>query len=237
MADIGIWFALTAGILSFFSPCVFPLLPAYVTHLTGGTIENAKMQVERSKLFVRSFGFIIGFSLIFITLGASASLLGQVLADYRIYIMQAAGLLIIIFGLQMAGILNIKLLMKEKKMQSDRKPKGLFSSILLGMAFASGWSPCVGLALSSILLLASFHDTLIQGVYLLTAYSIGMAVPFLLISIVVSYSLKSIRQINKHLSKLAVINGGIMIVLGLFILTGQMQKISAWLSAYSLFEF
>ncbi|WP_423407938.1 cytochrome c biogenesis CcdA family protein [Heyndrickxia sp. MSNUG] len=237
MNEIGLFFAFTAGILSFFSPCVFPLLPAYITHLTGGKIEGSKVAVDRTTLFSRSFGFIIGFSLIFIVMGASASFLGQVFANYRTIVMQAAGLLIIIFGLQMAGLLNIKFLMMEKKIHSETKSKGVFSSVFLGMAFASGWSPCVGLALSSILLLASSSDTLYQGMYLLTSYSLGMSVPFLVISFVISYSLKAIKKINKYLAKLAFVNGMIMVGMGFLVLSGQMQKISAWLSAYSIFQF
>ncbi|KIY23958.1 cytochrome C biogenesis protein DsbD [Mesobacillus subterraneus] len=234
---MGLFFAFTAGILSFFSPCVFPLLPAYITHLTGGKIEGSKVAVNRTTLFTRSFGFIIGFSIIFIIMGASATLLGQLFANYRTIVMQIAGLLIIIFGLQMAGLLNIKFLMMEKKVHSETKSKGVFSSVFLGMAFASGWSPCVGLALSSILLLASSSDTLYQGMYLLISYSLGMAVPFLVISFVISYSLNAIKKINKYLSKLSLINGMIMVGMGFLVLSGQMQKISAWLSAYSLFGF
>ncbi|RJS62399.1 cytochrome c biogenesis protein CcdA [Bacillus sp. PK3_68] len=236
MKDISILFAFVGGGLSFFSPCVFPLLPAYITHLTGGKIENAKMQVNRAKLYSRSIGFIMGFSLVFIALGASASFIGKILMDYRVLIMQIAGLLIIIFGLQMAGLLNFKFLMKEKRIQTEHASKNVFSSVLLGMAFASGWSPCVGLALSSILLLASSSDTLSQGVFLLGAYSLGMAIPFFIISIVISYSLKTMRKINKYLSKLAFVNGMIMVGLGFLVLSGQLQKISSWLSAYSLFS-
>ncbi|MGG3562800.1 cytochrome c biogenesis protein CcdA [Neobacillus rhizosphaerae] len=236
MNDIGIFFALAAGVLSFFSPCVFPLLPAYVTHLTGGKIEDSKMIVDKKRLYVRSIGFIIGFSIIFIAFGASASFLGKILMNYRLIVMQIAGILIIIFGLQMAGLLKFKLLMKEKRIDSEIKSKGIFSSILLGMAFASGWSPCVGLALSSILLLASSSDTLTQGIILLSAYSLGMAIPFFIISIVISYSLKTMKKINKHMAKLAFVNGMIMVFLGFLVLTGQMQIISAWLSPYNLFQ-
>ncbi|MDQ0230731.1 cytochrome c biogenesis CcdA family protein [Metabacillus malikii] len=236
MNDIGILFAIIGGTLSFFSPCVFPLLPAYITHLTGGKIEDAKLDVDRKLLYYRSIGFILGFSIIFIALGASASFIGKVLVNYRVLIMQLAGLLIIIFGLQMAGLLKFKLLMKEKRIQSNRKPKSMLGSILLGMAFASGWSPCVGLALSSILLLASSTDTLSQGILLLGAYSLGMAIPFFLITLIISNSLKMMRKINKYLGKLAVVNGIVMVMLGFLVLSGQMQRISAWLSAFRLFE-
>ncbi|VEF46526.1 required for a late step of cytochrome c synthesis [Bacillus freudenreichii] len=235
MNDVGVFFALAGGVLSFFSPCVFPLLPAYITHLTGGRIEDAKIQVNRTKLYTRSIGFIIGFSLIFIALGASASFIGKALANYRIIIMQFAGLLIIVFGLQMAGLLKFKFLMREKRIQAEHGSKNIFSSVLLGMAFAAGWSPCVGLALSSILLLAGSSETLSQGVFLLAAYSLGMAIPFFIISIVLSYSLKAMRKINRFLPKLAFVNGMIMVMLGFLVLSGQMQKISAWLASYNLF--
>lgn len=237
MNDIGIWFAIVAGLLSFFSPCVFPLLPAYITHLTGGKIENSQLQVDRDKLYIRSIGFILGFSFVFIVLGASAGLIGKVLADYRLIVMQIAGFIIIIFGLQMAGLLNVKFLMLEKKPIVTKKSKGLIHSVVLGMAFATGWSPCVSLALSSILLLASSTETLNQGILLLSAYSLGMAIPFFIISIFISYSLKSLRVLNKYLPKLSFINGMIMVILGFLVLSGQMQKISAWLSSFSLFEF
>jgi cytochrome c-type biogenesis protein len=236
MNNIGVFFALAGGVLSFFSPCVFPLLPAYITHLTGGKIENSKIIVNRTILYVRSIGFIIGFSLIFIVLGASASFIGKILINQRVIIMQIAGFLIIIFGLQMSGLLKFTFLMKEKRIESNVKSKSIFSSILLGMAFASGWSPCVGLALSSILLLASSSDTLAQGVMLLSVYSLGMAIPFLIITIVISYSLELIKKINKYLSKIAFVNGMIMVFLGFLVLSGQMQKISAWLSPFSLFQ-
>ncbi|MGM9925914.1 MAG: cytochrome c biogenesis CcdA family protein [Bacillus sp. (in: firmicutes)] len=235
LSDVGLFFAFTTGILSFFSPCVFPLLPAYVTHLTGGEIKDSKVLTEKRVLYTRSIGFVLGFSSIFIIMGTSASFLGQIFYSYRMIIMQIAGFLIIIFGLQMAGLLKFKFLMREKRIQSEKKTKGVFSSIFLGMAFASGWTPCVGLALSSILLLASSSDTLYQGMYLLALYSLGMAIPFFIISIAVSYSLKTIKKINKYLGKLAFINGMIMVALGLLVLSGQMQKISAWLASYNLF--
>lgn len=235
MNQIGVSLALVAGMLSFFSPCVFPLIPAYITHLTGGKIEDSRVVTGRRILISRSLGFILGFSVIFIIMGASASFLGKVFLNYRMVIMQVAGLLIIVMGLQMAGLLKIKFLMMEKRYHPSQKTQGLFGSVFLGMAFASGWSPCVGLALSSILLLASSSDTLYQGIYLLIAYSTGLAIPFLVISIIVSYSLKAIKKINKHLSKLAFLNGLIMVAMGLLVLSGQMQKISAWLSIYNLF--
>ncbi len=138
----------------------------------------------------------------------------------------------------MTGLINLKVLLREKKASSGpAKVKNFPGSVLLGMAFASGWSPCVGLALSSILMLASQSDTVNQGIILLAVYSAGMAIPFLVISLFISYSLKLMQRINKYLSKLSVVNGVIMIAMGFFVLSGEMQRLSAWLSAYSLFQF
>ncbi|MGD6818617.1 cytochrome c biogenesis CcdA family protein [Metabacillus sp. 113a] len=235
--DVSLWFAFAAGVLSFFSPCVFPLLPAYVSHLTGGSgLRDNKAAAGRGILLSRSAGFIIGFSAIFIIMGASASVVGQFFSDYRKLIEQLAGILIVVFGLQMAGLLKIRLLMTEKRVMTDKPSMNLTGSIFLGMAFASGWSPCVGLALSSILLLASSTDTLNHGILLLSVYSLGLAIPFVIISFVLSHSLAIMKKINRQLNKLAYINGGIMILLGILVFSGQMQVISAWLSSYSLFS-
>ncbi|MEW4224387.1 cytochrome c biogenesis CcdA family protein [Rossellomorea marisflavi] len=237
MNDIGLLFAFAGGVLSFFSPCNFPLLPAYITHLTGSKVEDGKMKMDRGKLLIRSIGFVVGFSLIFIALGASASAVGKVLMDYRDLFMQVAGLLIIVFGLQMAGWLKLTFLMKEKRVSSNRKPQNFFGSVTLGMAFAAGWSPCVSLSLSTILLLAGSSDTLSQGILLLGMYSLGMALPFFVISAVLSYSLGIMKKINRHLAKLATVNGMIMVMLGFLVTSGQMQRITGWLSSYSLFQF
>ncbi|MDR4938095.1 cytochrome c biogenesis protein CcdA [Rossellomorea marisflavi] len=237
MNDIGLLFAFAGGVLSFFSPCIFPLLPAYITHLTGSKVEDGKMKMDRGKLLIRSIGFVVGFSLIFIALGASASAVGKVLMDYRDLFMQAAGLLIIVFGLQMAGWLKLTFLMKEKRVSSNRKPQNFFGSVTLGMAFAAGWSPCVSLSLSTILILAGSSDTLSQGILLLGMYSLGMALPFFVISAVLSYSLGIMKKINRHLAKLATVNGMIMVMLGFLVISGQMQRITGWLSFYSLFQF
>lgn len=235
MSNVTIWIAFFGGMASFFSPCIFPLLPAYISHLTGGQIKNSAVVVNRKLLIIRSLGFIVGFSLIFIAFGASASFVGQLLTDYRLWLMQLSGLLIILFGLHTAGWLEIKWLMYEKRLHVEKPSNGFFSSTVIGMAFASGWSPCVGLSLSTILLLAGNSDTFSQGIGMLIAYSIGMAVPFLVLSFVISYSLTFLRLINRQLGKIALFNGMLMVVLGFLVLSGQLQKISAWLARYSLF--
>ena len=229
-------FALIAGLLSFFSPCVFPLIPAYITHLTGGMVDGDKLVTKPSTLLIRSLSFIIGFSIIFVLFGATASFLGQYLKENRELVQQISGILIVIFGFQTMGWFQFKFLLKEKRMDMGKiKAGGIFSSVLLGMAFAAGWTPCVGLALSSILLLAGNTATVTTGVYLLIVYSLGLGIPFLIISMLMLYSVKLIRQVNKWMPVIKVVSGWILIALGVLIFSGKMQQISAWLSSFNPF--
>lgn len=226
--------ALIAGILSFLSPCVFPLIPAYVSHLTGSLVQDNKINVEKKMLIFRSVSFILGFSVVFVAMGASASFVGQFFVGNRMLIEKISGLLIIIFGLQMAGILTLRFLMLDKKwVSTNQAKKGNASSFILGLAFGSGWTPCVGLALSSILLLAGSTETLYSGMFLLFVYSIGLGVPFLIISVMLTYSLGILKKINRWLPLLSKINGWILIGMGLLVFTGQLQKISAWLAQFT----
>lgn len=234
MENVTIYVAFLAGLVSFFSPCVFPLVPAYVANLTGSTIEGGRVAVGRKTVLVRSVSFIIGFSLVFVLLGASASFLGGALAHYQDIIARVGGLLIIIFGMQMAGILKMKWFMSEKRFQMDsKKEKNIWRSGILGIVFAAGWSPCIGLALSSILILAGSSGTMGTGIFMLIVYSLGLAIPFLAISVVVTYSLKVMKNINKWLGKISIVSGWLLIALGLLLFTGQLQKISAWLQSIS----
>ncbi|MED4972151.1 cytochrome C biogenesis protein CcdA [Geobacillus kaustophilus NBRC 102445] len=231
-------FAFVAGALSFFSPCIFPLVPAYVAHLTGTPIAGDRIRVGKREIFIRSLAFIGGFSIIFVLMGATASVIGQMLVQYRELIEKIAGLFIIIFGLQMAGILFFRLLMREKRWDAGaKKPTGLLSSTFVGMAFAAGWTPCVGLTLSSILLLASSTETLYSGMALLLLYSLGLGVPFLLISLAITKSLRIVKNVNRWIPLLSKVNGWLLVVLGVLLYTGQMTKISALLSSYSIFSF
>lgn len=227
--------AFTAGLLSFLSPCVFPLIPAYVSHLTGSVIQHNKIQIAKRMLIVRSLCFILGFSVVFVAMGASASVIGQLFANYRGVIEKISGLLIIVFGLQMARILNIRALMFEKNWEKGQfKNKGNLGSFFLGLAFGSGWTPCVGLALSSILLLAGTSETLYSGMLLLFIYSLGLGIPFLIISVLITYSLSVLKKINKILPYLSVVNGWLMIGMGILLFTGELQKISGWLGQFTL---
>jgi cytochrome c-type biogenesis protein len=233
LGNVSFFFAFTAGLLSFLSPCVFPLLPVYVANLTGGSFKDNRIDVSRKLLIVRSLGFILGFSLIFTAMGATASVIGGILSSYRTIIEKIGGLLIIVFGMQTAGILKLRLLMYESHWNIDTQKKNILSSMLLGISFGIGWTPCVSLALSSILLLAGSAGTVYRGMFLLSVYSLGLGVPFLIITFLITYSIIIFKKINKFLGILSIVNGWILIVMGLLLYTGQLQKISAWLAGFT----
>lgn len=230
--------AVAAGTLSFLSPCVFPLIPAYVSHLTGASIQNGKIEVDRRILITRSISFISGFSLVFIAMGASATMIGSLLAEYRDLVQKISGFLIIAFGMQMMGWLNMRWLMTNKSWDADKVSArgGMTKSFLTGIAFGSGWTPCVGLALSSILLMAGSSETLWSGIVMLSVYSLGLGIPFLLISVLLTFSTGIVRGMNRYVPLLSTINGWIFIAMGLLLFTGQMQKIGAWLAKYAIFD-
>lgn len=237
MDNITISVAFAAGMLSFLSPCVFPLIPAYVSHLTGSSFQDNKLVVNRGKLIYQSLSFILGFSLIFIAMGASASLIGRFFAEERELVEKISGLLIIVFGLQMAGILNLRLLMSGKTWETKQDvSRGAIRSFLTGLAFGAGWTPCVGLALSSILLLAGSTETLWNGIGMLAVYSLGLGVPFLLISLLLTYSMNVMKKMTRWMPLLSKINGWLLIGLGYLLFTGQLQRISSWLAQYTFWE-
>lgn len=233
MGNVSIFFAFTAGLLSFLSPCVFPLLPAYVASLTGASFKDNKIEVSKKLLIIRSLGFIFGFGLIFTALGATASAVGEILYSYRGIIEKISGLLIIVFGMQTAGILKLRLLMHESHWDIGAQKRNMLGSMLLGISFGIGWTPCVSLALSSILLLAGSSGTVYKGMFLLSVYSLGLGVPFLIITFLITYSITIFKRINKLLGILSLINGWILIIMGLLLYTGQLQKISAWFSVFT----
>ncbi|MFM1654123.1 cytochrome c biogenesis CcdA family protein [Brevibacillus sp. B_LB10_24] len=237
MNDMSVLFAMTAGMLSFFSPCIFPLIPAYVANLTGSYVEGNKMNVTKRVLITRSISFILGFSVIFMIMGASASLVGQFFIAHRLMVEKISGVLIVFFGLQMAGILQLGFLMRQKQWEvKSTGHKNSWTSFVMGIAFGAGWTPCVGIALSSILLLAGTSETMYSGLFLLLFYSLGLGIPFLLISVLITYSLGVVKRINKFLPRLSMIGGWMLIGMGLLLYTGQLQKMSAWLASLTPFS-
>lgn len=225
--------AFSAGVLSFLSPCVLPMVPAYISYLTGSSIKE--LQEEKPKLLTlyKAIGFIIGFSIIFILMGVSVSAVGKVFILHKELFRKIGGILIIIFGIHTMGIIKIGFLYHEKKFFKADKINGTFSSILLGIAFAAGWTPCIGPILSSILIYASSTESLGKGTLLLAIYSLGMAVPFLFTALAISSSIKYLRKIAKYLPVISIVSGTLLIVMGILIYTNKLALISQYVSFFN----
>jgi len=221
--------ALVAGLLSFFSPCVLPLIPAYFTFISGLTLEeltdgyNAEI---RRKVFFSTLFFIAGFSVVFILLGASASYLGGLAHNYRDIIRIAGAALIITLGIHLTGIIRIPFLEFEKKFHVKQQPLNIFGTFLVGMAFGAGWSPCTGPQLGSILALAMGKGTVWHGIGLLSAYSAGMALPFVIISIFINYMLVFVRKTSRFMPIFNKVAGTILILIGLLLLADKLYLLT-----------
>ena len=214
--------AFVAGTVSFLSPCVLPLVPGYISLISGVTLEELQEEsLERKRLLrmvmMNSIAFIVGFSIVFILLGAVATKLGQLTRSYHSILTVVAGAVIVIFGLHLTGLLKIKALYADKRMHSLKGDPNLWGSFLIGFAFAFGWTPCIGPILSAILTLAANEESVSKGIALLAVYSLGLAVPFLLTSLGVERFLKFYGRFRRHLHKVEVTSGVLLIVLGLLI--------------------
>jgi cytochrome c-type biogenesis protein len=227
--------AFSAGLLSFASPCVLPLVPSYITYITGVSFKELTDAEARSKLrwatIFHSLFFIMGFSLIFILMGASASYLGQLLTEYQSWIMKAGGVLIILLGIQFTGIINIPFLQMEKRFEMRRKPLGYVGSFLVGIAFAAGWTPCIGPILSTILIYASTTKSFTTGILLLTYYSIGLGIPFFLSSLAFNSFLSAFDKIKRYMRVITIISGLFLIGIGILFLTDTFKDINSYLNA------
>ncbi|WP_245741949.1 cytochrome c biogenesis CcdA family protein [Anaerobacillus arseniciselenatis] len=234
---ISIWIALFAGIISFLSPCIFPLVPAYLAQLTGTSVSNNQLNVDKKIILSRSIGFIIGFTIIFLLLGASATAFGQLFMKNRELLEKIGGIIIVVLGLQMYGIFSFRMLMSEKRLNSKpKKTTSFFGSVGFGFVFGAGWSPCIGLALSSILILSAQTGTMASGMLLLLVYSIGLGIPFILVALLYSKSLNKIKKINKFLPIIQKVSGVIMVILGILLYTGLFARISGWLAQFIPFN-
>ncbi len=230
MNNVSLILAFSAGLLSFLSPCVLPLVPAYVSYITGIAIGESSTKKSNLYVLYKSIGFVIGFSIIFIIMGASITSLGIIFLKNQAIFRKVSGILILIFGLHTAGILKIKLLYREKRFFSFSKAQGAFGSILMGMAFAAGWTPCVGPILSSILFYAGSMETISKGIILLVFYSLGLAVPFILTSLAIENLSLKIRSLGKYLKVISVLSGLLMILMGILIFTNNISKLSQYLN-------
>lgn len=215
--SIGFGIAFSAGLLSFLSPCVLPLVPSYVTFITGLSLDD--VQRSRRTALVHALLFILGFSLIFIALGATATLLGRVLLTYREWITRIGGALVIVFGLYLLGVFNLGILTRERRVHLADKPIGYLGTVLVGIAFGAGWTPCIGPILGSILAYSTSQADVKQGVLLLGAYSLGLAVPFFLAAIAVERFLGVFGWLRKHMGTVNRIAGILLIVVGILMVT------------------
>lgn len=230
MSNINLLAAFTAGLLSFLSPCVLPLVPSYLAYVTGMSFNELSDNKAKTKIVLHSLFFIFGFSLIFILLGASISFVGQFFYDLKEIIRIIGGTLIFCFGFMLMINFKIPFLQKEHRFQWQNRPAGYFGSFLVGITFAAAWTPCVGPILGSILVLAGAHSTADQGVLLLTAYSTGLAVPFLLTSLLFDAALLYFKKISKYLGLINFISGLLLVIIGLLLLTNYFQLLVAILS-------
>lgn len=227
--DIGGFFAFAAGLLSFFSPCVLPLVPSYLIFISGITYDNyiqSETKKYRKIVLIHSLSFILGFSFVFVSLGLASSLIGSFFSQYQDYLIRIGGIILIFLGLYHLNILKIPFLDRQKVFQLNRRPAGLFGSFLIGITFSLGWTPCVGPALSSILMLAWSYDKTFHGVYLLSLYSAGMAIPFIACSFVFDRVFEYIRKYNFIARYTAMILGVFLIIIGLLLFTSIFTKIS-----------
>jgi cytochrome c-type biogenesis protein len=226
--------AFFAGVFSFISPCVLPLVPSYLTYITGVSFNElvhheTKSKVRRAAAF-HSLLFIFGFSMIFILMGASATYLGQFLAAYQYWIIKAGGILIILLGIHFMGIINIPFLQVEKRFEVKKKPMGYVGSFLVGVVFAAGWTPCIGPILSSILIYASTAKNVQTGILLLTCYSIGLGIPFFLSSLAFNTFLTAFGKIKKYMRAINMISGLFLIGIGILFLTNTFSEINAYVN-------
>lgn len=230
-----------AGLLTFLAPCTLPIVPGYLSFISGVSSrdleDKEKARKARRKIFFNGLFFIIGFTLIFIVFGTLAGFLGRTLAVSRVWLSRVGGAFVILFGLFLLGIFKLPFLQKERRLAPPKffTPGKPISSLTMGSAFAFGWTPCVGPILGSILLLASTTTTAFQGAFLLSVFSVGLAIPFLLMALLFSQATKFIRQISKYLKVVSIIGGLFLIFLGALLLTNNFGLLVQY--GYKLFEF
>ena len=229
--------AFVAGLLSFLSPCVLPLVPGYVSLISGVGVEELQQQDPRrlKTVMLHSLMFIAGFSLVFIVLGAAATSLGQLLAQYKRFLTYLAGVTIIIFGLHLTGVFKSAALYADKRMHSVKGGSTPWGAFLIGFAFAFGWTPCIGPILTVILTFAASEEKVMHGVMLLAIYSAGLAVPFLLTSLGVDRFLSFYSRFRPHLHAVEVVSGVLLIAIGALILTRHFTMLSGYLSFLNRF--
>jgi cytochrome c-type biogenesis protein len=228
--DVGLLASFSAGLLSFLSPCILPLVPPYLCFLAGTSLsELAAEKVRRTSVLARALAFTIGFGCVFVALGASASAIGALVTDHLALISRVAGIVIIVLGLHMAGILPIPPLLRQARFERAKRPANLLGAFGVGLAFGFGWTPCVGPVLTSILLLAGTQATVGRGAALLSAYAAGIAVPFLAAALFTGPFLRLAARLRGGLATIETVTGLALVGTGLLVFLGAMPAIGGWL--------
>ncbi len=236
MENVSILTAFVFGLISFISPCVLPIVPGYLSFISGLSFEEMQnadnLASVRKRVLANSLVFVLGFSLVFIALGASASAVGQFLHEWLNLISKIAGIVIIIFGIHMTGLYRIPFLNYEKRIHSQAKPMGFIGSFVVGLAFAFGWTPCIGPILAGILALAAQQETVGQGIVLLACYSAGLGIPFLLAALSLTVFYRIFDKFKRYLHVVEVVGGVLLILVGILIATNYLTIISAYLAKW-----
>jgi cytochrome c-type biogenesis protein len=233
---LGLLVAFTAGLLSFLSPCVLPLIPSYATFITGMSLDeltSTKENVARRSIMVHGVLFVLGFSLVFMILGASATFLGSLLRVYSDWVGRVGGVLLILFGLYLLGVLRMPGAEREWRVQLSDKPVGYLGTVVVGIAFGAGWTPCIGPVLGGILTLAATTGSVGQGVGLLAVYSLGLAVPFLLATLLLERFLTSFKRFREYLPWVSRASGALLLIMGLLLVTGSFTILSGMLARFT----
>jgi len=231
--DVNSIIAFSSGLLSFFAPCVLPLLPSYLVFISGVAIDNfaaAKAQKYRKIMFIHAVVFVFGFSFVFVTLGLSSSIIGHFLSTYQTLLMRIGGVLLIIMGLFSLNVIRIPLLSREKVIHLKEKPAGIFGAFVVGVAFSLGWTPCIGPALSSILLISSTAESMWYGAFLLSMYSLGLAIPFIVSAVLFDRLLGFLKKYGYVVKYAQKIMGVLLVVVGLLLITSYLGIFSEWLT-------
>lgn len=238
-SQVPLYTAFFAGLISFLSPCVLPLVPGYLSYISGVSSDQMRDGADaetRRRVMVNAVGFVLGFSLVFVALGASATALGQLMLTQLDMLSKVAGAVIILFGLHTMGILRIKWLYMEKRVQLNAKPLGVLGAVLVGMAFGFGWTPCIGPILASILAVAATQETVGQGISLLTVYSLGLGIPFLLAGLAINQFFAVFDKIKRHMRAVEIASGLLLIAVGILMITNNLTMLSGWLQQIPLFQ-
>ena len=224
---INLIIAFSAGLISFLSPCVLPLIPGYISYISGESLGD--IVEKQKKILLKTILFSLGFSLVFISFGATASFIGNLLLEYSNSLRIVAGLVIIIFSLQLIGILNLNFLNKEKRIYTKNYSNNLFFPLIVGAAFGFGWTPCIGPVLGSILALAATENSIGKGILLLSFYSLGLAIPFVLSGYGISKFLEFSKNFKKNIRRISTTGGIVLLITGVLIITNKLQIIGYFL--------